>query len=86
MDTTTWGWVQLALGIFLIAAGCCLFTGKLWARLVGIAAAVLGAIANFAFIPYYPVWSLLIIAVDVLAIWALALHGRELAEMAGGES
>jgi hypothetical protein len=44
---------------------------------VGIILAVLSAIANFLFIPYYPVWSLLIIAVDVFIIWALAVHGRE---------
>jgi hypothetical protein len=86
MGAANWGWVHLALGLLLVVAGCGLFTGKLWARIVGIVAAVLGAIANFAFIPYYPIWSLLIIAVDVLAIWALALHGRDLAEMAGLES
>jgi hypothetical protein len=80
MDLTVWGWVHLVLGLLVAAAGVYLFVGKLWARLVGIAAAVLGIVANFVFIPYYPIWSILIIALDLLVIWALAFHGRELEE------
>jgi hypothetical protein len=52
-------------------------SGATWARVVGITVAVLSAIANFVFIPYYPLWSLLIIALDVAVIWALAAHGRD---------
>jgi hypothetical protein len=59
-------------------AGLALLAGQTWARVVGITLAVLSAIANFLFIPYYPFWSMLIIAVDVFVIWALAAHGREL--------
>ena len=80
IDVTTWGWIHLLLGILAVVAGFFLFYGQLWARIVGIAAAVLSAIANFAFIPYYPVWSVLIIALDVAVIWALAFHGGELKE------
>jgi hypothetical protein len=54
-------------------------SGALWARAVGITLAVLSSIANFLFIPYYPFWSLLIIALDVFAIWALASFSREAA-------
>ena len=79
-DVTAWGWVHLLVGLLAVAAGVFLFSGQLWARIVGIAAAALSAIANFAFIPYYPVWSVLIIALDVLVIWALACHGGEVAE------
>jgi hypothetical protein len=50
-----------------------------WARAVGIVLAALSAIANFLFIPYYPFWSLLMVALDVFVIWALARHGREVA-------
>jgi hypothetical protein len=50
---------------------------------VGITLAVLSAIANFLFIPYYPFWSLLIIALDVLVIWALAAHGQEIRDARG---
>ena len=79
-DVTAWGWVHLLVGLLAVAAGAFLFSGQLWARIVGIAAAALSAIANFAFIPYSPVWSVLIIALDVAVIWALACHGGELSE------
>jgi hypothetical protein len=80
IDVTTWGWIHLFLGILSVAAGFFLFSGHLWARIVGIAAAALSAIASFASIPYYPIWSVLIIALDVVVIWALAFHGGELAD------
>ena len=54
-------------------------SGRLWGRLVGIVLAVLSMIANFLFVPYYPVWSLLIIALDVFVIWALCLYSRDAA-------
>jgi hypothetical protein len=76
-DVTTWGWIHLVVGIAVGLAGLGLLRGRTWARVAGIILAVLSAIANFLFIPYYPVWSLLIIAVDVFVIWALAVHGRE---------
>ena len=78
MDATTWGYIHLIVGIVVALAGFSVLTGKTWARVVGIVVASLSAIANFAFIPYYPVWSLLIIAIDVVVIWALAAHGRQM--------
>ena len=78
-DVTTWGWIHLIAGIVVAFAGFGVMRGQTWARVVGITVAVLSAIANFGFIPYYPVWSLLIIALDVFVIWALAVHGREMA-------
>jgi hypothetical protein len=77
-DATAWGWVHLVLGVIVALAGFGLMAGQTWARVVGITLAVLSAIANFLFIPYYPFWSLTVIAVDVVVIWALAAHGREL--------
>jgi hypothetical protein len=79
VDVTTWGWVHLVLGVVVLLAGFSVLSGRLWARLVGITLAVLSAIANFMFIPYYPLWSLLIIALDVLAIWGLATYTRQAA-------
>jgi hypothetical protein len=70
------GWVELALGAVLFAAGVCLLLGMGWARIVGIVLAVLSAIANFMFLPYYPIWSLIVIALDVFIIWALATRGH----------
>jgi hypothetical protein len=77
-DATTWGWIHLLVGVVVGLAGLGLMAGQTWARVVGIVLAVLSAITNFLFIPYYPFWSMLIIAVDVFVIWALAAHGREL--------
>jgi hypothetical protein len=76
-DATTWGWIHLLLGIVVALAGFGVIFGQTWARVVGIILAVLSAIANFAFIPYYPFWSITVIALDVFIIWALAAHGRD---------
>ncbi len=82
-STRTWGWIHFGLGIVAILVGLTLFTGMTWARVAGIIMAGLSAIANFFFLPYYPLWSLLIIALDIFVIWALATVGnrREVAEM-----
>ena len=80
IDYTAWGWTHLLLGILLIAAGSAIFSGRVWGRTLGVIAAMLSALVNFAFIPAYPVWSLLIITVDVLVIYALIAHGGELRE------
>jgi hypothetical protein len=77
-DATAWGWIHLILGIVVVLAGFGLFSGAVWARTVGVILAVLSAIANFAFIPWYPLWSITIIAVDVAVIWALTAHGRDI--------
>ena len=70
-DVTAWGWIHLVVGVLLIAAGFAMQTRRLWARSVGIGFASLSMMASFLFIPYYPVWSLLIIALDFFVIWAL---------------
>jgi len=77
-DATTWGWIHLVLGIIVAVAGWGLLSGRTWARAVAITLALLSAIANFLFIPYYPFWALLIITLDVFVIWAIAAHGGEL--------
>jgi hypothetical protein len=77
-DATTWGWTHLLVGLLVAFAGWGLLSGRTWARVAAITLAVLSAIANFAFIPYYPFWSLLIITLDIFVIWAVAAHGGEL--------
>ena len=77
MDYTAWGWVHLLLGVIAVAAGIGIFAGQMWARVLGIAIAVVNALANMAFLPAYPIWSVIVIAMDVIAIYALAVHGRE---------
>ncbi len=72
VNTTAFGWIHMVIGVLAIVAGVFLFTGASWARWLGIALVVLSAVANFFWLPYYPLWSLLIIAVDIFAIWAIA--------------
>ena len=78
-DATSWGWIHLLGGLLVMLAGFAVMAGQTWARVVGIALAVLSALANFTFIPYYPFWALTIILIDIFVIWALAVHGRDLA-------
>jgi len=85
-DATTWGWIHLVIGVLVAFAGWGLLSGQTWARVVGITLAALSAIANFLFIPYYPFWSILIITLDVLVIWALSAHSREYRELRDAEA
>jgi len=71
LDTSGWGWIHLILGILLIVVGVSLFARRPWAAVAGGVLASLSAIANFFFIPYYPVWAIVLIALDVWVIWAL---------------
>jgi len=77
LDYTTWGWTHLLIGLVAIAAGVGVLLGQMWARVLGIIIAVISAMANIAFLPAYPVWCTIIIATDVLVIYALAVHGGE---------
>jgi hypothetical protein len=77
VDYTTWGWVHLLLGIVVALAGLGVIAGQMWARVIGILVALVSAVVNLAFIAAYPVWSTIIIAVDVLVIYALTVHGKE---------
>ena len=79
LDLTTWGWIHLIIGIVIAVAGFFVLNGAVWARVVGIGVAGISAVLNFMWLPYYPIWSLLIIALDVLVIWALSVHGRDFA-------
>ena len=78
-DITTWGWIHLIVGALVAVAGFFVFRGAVWARAVGIGIAAISAVLNFMWLPYYPLWSILIIALDVFVIWALAAHGRDIA-------
>jgi len=80
-NASTWGWIHLIAGVVLILAGVGVFGGATWARMVGILVAMLSAIANFAWLLYVPLWSILIIFVDISIIWALTMHGRDLERM-----
>jgi hypothetical protein len=77
---TTWGVVHLLAGVLLVAAGVSLFGGKMWARVVGIVVACLSALTNVVFLAAYPLWSIMVIALDVAIIMALTAHGTELSD------
>jgi hypothetical protein len=77
-DYTTWGWTHLLLGVLILISGVGVLAGNLAARAVAVVLAVLSALVNLLFIGAYPIWSVLIITVDVLVIYALTVHGREL--------
>jgi hypothetical protein len=78
-DITTWGWTHLVFGVVLLAAGMALLTGSTWARVVGVVVASFAMILAFAWLPWYPLWALLFVAVSIAVIWALTVHGREVA-------
>ena len=71
IDLTGWGWIHMILGAIAVGVGLAILYGQTWARVAGIVIAVLAAIGNFAFLPYYPFWAMILIAINILVIWAL---------------
>lgn len=78
MSYTTWGWIHLLTGLVAVAAGLGLFTGNMAARAVAVAIAAWSALVNVAFVSAYPVWSTIVIVLDLIVIYAIIVHGREL--------
>jgi len=76
-DYSQWGWVHFTFGLVLFFTSFSLLAGQTWGRILGVFLAVLSAVANFAFLPAYPIWSTLVIVADVLIIYAITAHGRE---------
>jgi hypothetical protein len=77
VDYNTWGWIHLVIGLVGVLVGIGLLAGNLAARIAGVVIAGLSALVNMAFISAYPVWSVLVIALDVIVIFAIIVHGRE---------
>lgn len=71
-DTTTWGWVHVVLGVLGIVIGIGLLFGATWGRYAAIGVAALVIVANFLSLPYYPMWSVLVIALSIVVVWAIA--------------
>jgi len=78
VNYNTWGWIHLAIGVIAALTGLGLLAGNIVARVMGVVIAVLSALVNLAFISAYPVWSTIVIALDVIVIYAIIVHGREL--------
>lgn len=79
-DVAGWGWWNLIIGALLVITALALFAGQTWARIVAIILVILSAIGQLLLIPAQPWWSLIVIAIDVLVVYALTVHGRELHE------
>lgn len=78
VDYTTWGWIHLVGGAVVLVAGVGVFAGQVWARVVGTVVAAVSAVVNLAFLSAYPLWSTLMIALAVVVIMALTVHGSEI--------
>lgn len=78
-DLTAWGWIHLAFGALQIVAGVFLFSGNSVARIAAIVLTALNVIGQLAFVGAYPFWSIIVIAIDGIVLWALTMHGRDAA-------
>jgi hypothetical protein len=76
-DVTTWGWIHLVVGVLVAITGAALLTGATWARVLTVVFTILNAVAQLAFAAVYPVWSLIVISLCVVVIWAVVVHGDE---------
>ena len=75
LDVTAWGWIHLIIGVVMLIVGFGLFSRATWAAVVAVVVALLSAVSNFFFIPYYPIWALLLIGLNVWIIWAVTRPG-----------
>ena len=71
LDVTAWGWIHLLIGLVGLGTGIGILMGQTWGRILGVFIAGLSMVSNYMFLPYYPFWSLAVIALDVVVIWAL---------------
>lgn len=76
VDYTAWGWLHLVLGVIAAAVGACVLAGQAWARVAGVVLAGLSAVVNLAFMASFPLWSMLIIALDLVVIYSLVAQDR----------
>jgi len=75
---TQWGWLQIIAGALVFAVGLGLFTGRMWARVLGVILVSISALVNFAWATMFPVWSITLLAIDFLVLYALIAHGAEM--------
>jgi len=77
LDYTTWGWIHLIIGVVAMVAGTGLFNGSTWARVIATILVLVSFLSQFAFLSVYPIWSIVIMVVNVLVLYAITVHGRE---------
>jgi len=78
VNYTTWGWVHIIAGCLVVAAGVGVLNGQIWARIVGVGVAFVSTLVSIAFLSAYPIWSILMIALAVVVIMALTVHGSDI--------
>ena len=78
VDYSTWGWAHIIIGVVAVLAGVGLLAGNMVGRVVGVGIAFMSALVNLALVSAYPVWSIMLIALDVIVIYAINVHGRGL--------
>ena len=78
VDISGWGWLHIILGLLMLFAGFLVIQGNLFGRTIAVILAVISIVVNFLWLPVYPIWSIVIIAIDVFVIYAVIVHGREL--------
>jgi hypothetical protein len=78
LDITQWGWVHLIWGVIMVLAGLGVMSGNFLARMLGVILAAITAIVNFMFIPVYPLWSITVVVIAIVVIYALVAHGKEM--------
>ncbi|MEU5753329.1 hypothetical protein [Streptomyces sp. NPDC047829] len=71
-DLTSWGWIHLVVGVALIVVGVATLRSMSWGRAAGPATAAVSLVTQFMFIPYYPLWSISVMALDLIILWGLA--------------
>jgi hypothetical protein len=77
-DVQNWGWWHLIIGILMVLVAAALFVGQTWARVIAVILVMLNAIGQLVLLPVQPWWSLIVLTLDVLVIYARTVHGREL--------
>jgi hypothetical protein len=78
IDYTAWGWIHLIIGVLAFATGLALFTGAYWARSVAVVLCFISAVSQLLVIFSYPVWAVIVIALDILVVYAIIAHGEEM--------
>ena len=78
LNVTGWGWVHIILGLLLLLSGIIVMRGNMFGRIMAVLLVMLSIIVNFVWLPVYPLWSIIIIVIDVFVLYAVIVHGREL--------
>ena len=77
-DLRTWGWIVFGLGVAAVVSGVAVLSGREWARWLGVGVAGLNAVGQLLFAQAYPLWSLIIIGVDIAVIYGLTAYGSQI--------